>query len=233
VSNVGGSGDGGGKPRHAHRHLWNQALRADQRVEKTLMLVIFAAGSYADDISGKKIFPGVPRLAADTGLGESTVRRHLTTAVELGYLTLARRGGRSGDGQRRANEYVRSLPTDLDDTSGQPLADEPDETGQPLGDEPSTAHFEAVNRSPAGGHQDIHSIIPSSTPRAPDEPRSVASVLGTWSERNLDRYQPQPWCGRCDKRTRMRNQVVIDDNDRGGLPYYCPDCNPFGQRTAS
>jgi hypothetical protein len=232
VSNVGGSGDGGGKPRRAHRHLWNKALRADPRVAKTLMLVLLAAGSYADDISGKNIFPGAPRLAADTGLGESTVRRHLTTAVQLGYLTLVRRGGRSGDGRRRANEYLRSLPPDLDDTTVQPLADEPDETGQPLGEDLSTAHFETVNRSPAGGHQDIQSIFHSPTGRAFDEDDSIEVDPGAWAEHGLDRSRPR-WCGRCDRLTRMRNQVVIDDNDHGGLPYYCPDCHPLGQWTAS
>ena len=55
---------------------------------------------------GGSAFPGALRLAGDTGLTERTVRDHLRSLVESGWLEILTPGG----GRKRANEYAARFP---------------------------------------------------------------------------------------------------------------------------
>lgn len=70
-------------------------------------LVLLAVANYASE-TGKRIFPGIERLAHDTSLSESTVKRSLATLVEDGYLVLVR----VGSGRGMASLY--NMPIDFD-----------------------------------------------------------------------------------------------------------------------
>ena len=65
-------------------------------------LVAYACGAlYMDRDTLGNVRPGIPRLSADTGLSEATVKRALLDLQYAGYLRLATRG-RTG----RASLYV-------------------------------------------------------------------------------------------------------------------------------
>ena len=207
-------------------YRWVQALLDDPDVGRHLLLVILVAGKYADHKTGKNIRPGAPRLAEDTGLGESTVRRHLATAVALGYLALVQRGGGSGDGRHWANQYRCTLPPGSASTDLAEVTEDRPQAALPLDPGPSTARSGSLHRSLEGGHL-LTSI--SSTSSAGDFAALAALDFEPEPEPEFGWRRPQArpsWCGQCDQASRMWNQVRIDEQDRGGKPYHCPTCHP-------
>lgn len=62
------------------------------------------------DQNGNRAFPGVENLVKDCCLSTATVKRCLTALVDAGWLTKVSRGGRSGDGRKRASEYALTAP---------------------------------------------------------------------------------------------------------------------------
>lgn len=69
-------------------------------------LLAFALASHADFKTGYA-HPGHARLAADTGLSVSTVRREMAWLLQAGLICLVKRGTRK---LREADEYVLSDP---------------------------------------------------------------------------------------------------------------------------
>lgn len=98
-------------------------------------LVLRVLADYADE-NGRKAHPGIPRMAADCGMGESTVRRHLKWLEKNGYVVLESRGHNVGD-VPLASVYSLTLP-DL------PLTGERKPTAQ---SEAPTAQSEQTYRS--------------------------------------------------------------------------------------
>jgi hypothetical protein len=124
------------------RDRWEQELRADPAVTGKMLLTLLDLGTYAnrdgtfiDRQTGNSVAPGQRRLAADTGQGESTVRRHLGHGCRLGYLQQESRGHRRGDRLAVCSVYRLTIPGDV-----QPL------TAERLSDS-STAHPTDLNRS--------------------------------------------------------------------------------------
>ncbi|MFV8237464.1 helix-turn-helix domain-containing protein [Mycobacteroides chelonae] len=62
------------------------------------------------DQNGNRAFPGVENLVSDCCLSTATVKRCLAALEGAGWLTKVSRGGRSGDGRKRASEYALSAP---------------------------------------------------------------------------------------------------------------------------
>lgn len=86
---------------------WQRAVRDDPTITGTRMLVLLTVGVHLDG-SG---YLGIDQVAASTGLGERTVRRHLAWARHTGWLYRSRRGHRLGSGQPIASEYRLTIPS--------------------------------------------------------------------------------------------------------------------------
>ncbi len=71
-------------------------------------LVLRVLADYADE-NGRKAHPGIPRLAGDCRMGESTVRRHLKWLEKNGYVVQESRGHNVGD-VALASVYSLTLP---------------------------------------------------------------------------------------------------------------------------
>jgi len=91
---------------------WEEAVRSDQAVTGNLLLVLLTFSTYTSE-KVPQAFPGEARLAEATGLSRVTVRRHLATAREEGWLLQVKRGHRTGDGRGLASVYERALPQPL------------------------------------------------------------------------------------------------------------------------
>lgn len=95
--------------RRVGKFEWERGLLADPQVRGNQLLTLLALGvSMNADGSGAR--PGVESLATGTGIGRSTVRRHLSASTAQDRLELTRRGHRLGNGQAHASEYAAVLP---------------------------------------------------------------------------------------------------------------------------
>lgn len=93
------------------RFQWERALlRLD--LPGTTKLVALALATYADGETGEDIHPGEDRLAADCGLSDRVIRRHLATLRTAGLIERTARGV-SNQYRRAADEYALRLPDDL------------------------------------------------------------------------------------------------------------------------
>jgi hypothetical protein len=133
------------------RFTWQRALREDHDVTGNTLLVLLVLATYFDGKGSG--FASIRQLAAGTGLGESTVRRHLTQAIGDGWLDRTKRGARAGNGRALASTYETTQPL-----MGEHLTDT------------STAHERAgeepLNRS-IGAFQPLNSAVSTAHQRAP------------------------------------------------------------------
>jgi DNA-binding MarR family transcriptional regulator len=90
------------------RFEWERIVRRC-RISAQTKLVAFVMAQYGNQ-QGERIWPGVPKLAAVTGMGESTVRRHLERLVEYGLVERLTNGGGPN---RLAASYRLTIPSDL------------------------------------------------------------------------------------------------------------------------
>lgn len=90
------------------RDRWERVVRDDPRVERTTLLVLLLAATYANR-DGSSVRVGVRTLAECSGLAEPTIRRGLSEARDLGYLYRVSRGHRSGD-LAVSDEHRLSMP---------------------------------------------------------------------------------------------------------------------------
>jgi hypothetical protein len=100
------SNDAGLQP--AKRYDWERIVRRC-RIPGPTKLVAYTLAQYGNP-DGTQIRPGVARLAAVCGMGESTARRHVDRLLALGLLQRsANGGGRNGVAAR----YRLTVPEDL------------------------------------------------------------------------------------------------------------------------
>jgi hypothetical protein len=93
----------------AGRFEWERVVRRCL-LPKDTKLVAFTCATYADP-DGSRVRPGVPRLAAVAGMGQSTLRRHLQALAEIGLLERVSHGG--GHGRERGARWRLTVPSDL------------------------------------------------------------------------------------------------------------------------
>ncbi len=93
------------------RYEWERILRRCV-LPPTVKAVAAFAAQYANR-DGTRVYPGVNRLAAVTGLSERSVRRALQTLRELGLLARTRKGSSLGR-QALTDEHKLTRPVDLD-----------------------------------------------------------------------------------------------------------------------
>jgi hypothetical protein len=143
------------------RNLWWREARASPDVvgARLQVLLVMSTWTVAD---GTGAHPSIADIAAATGMGLSTVRRHLAWARQNGWLRVERRGHRRGDGQTMANEYSLSLPLTQASAREAVSTAHPGERKsdpQPLTQPVSTAH--------PGEHPRTLSLDPVLTPLVP------------------------------------------------------------------
>jgi len=94
----------------AFRYEWEGAVRR-LALPRGVKHVAAVLAQYADP-DGRKVRPGLPRLAEETGYSDKQVRRHLKVLRDLGLIHRVRSG--SANGRRAlADEYVLRLPDDI------------------------------------------------------------------------------------------------------------------------
>jgi hypothetical protein len=91
------------------REVWWKQVLEDPEVTGGLLTVALAISTQARG-DGTHAVMSAPRLAKSLQMGESTASRHTKKLREIGYLELAERGHRRGDGTATANVYSLSLP---------------------------------------------------------------------------------------------------------------------------
>lgn len=92
------------------RYEWERVVRRCVLPTPVKTVAAFAA-QYANK-NGTRIYPGVARLAAVTGLSERSVRGALSTLRELQLITRTRKGSSLGR-QALTDEYKLTRPDDL------------------------------------------------------------------------------------------------------------------------
>ncbi|MYV98397.1 hypothetical protein [Streptomyces sp. SID3343] len=134
-------------PPYARRAVWQQTVRRDPEIERTLLLFALLLSSYANaDGTGIRVTHAI--LAADGGFHLSTVRRALDVLQKRGLLLQLHRGHRLGDGRASLSEYTLLLPSTahphepLTDTSTAHRDEQPTAPSRPPRN-PSTAHHTA------------------------------------------------------------------------------------------
>lgn len=80
----------------------------------TVKLVTLTLASYAD-VNGRRVFPGIARVAADCAIGYNVAERCLAGLRDLGLIELVRRAVRRAarSERERTDEYRLTLPADL------------------------------------------------------------------------------------------------------------------------
>jgi DNA-binding transcriptional MocR family regulator len=101
--------DSPGSGEQSFRLRWTLAVRDDFRLRPVAKLVAWTLSSHMD-ANGGSCFPGIPRLAIETGLCENTVRAAVRELEERQYVAVNRGGGRRRGGSARTNEYQALLP---------------------------------------------------------------------------------------------------------------------------
>lgn len=90
------------------RYEWDRILRRCKLGHK-VKLVAYTMAQYAD-ADGSRVRPGVPRLAAECEMGQSTIRRYVDELLRLGFL---RRVSNGGGPAKLAALYQLTTPSDL------------------------------------------------------------------------------------------------------------------------
>lgn len=143
------------------RFTWERALRRDPSVTGTRYLVLLTVGTYmGPDGTGAR--PSQAAIAEATGLGERAVRKHLTTAVNEGWLVRTQRGHRISAERSVTSTYRASVaqpaPTDR-------LEDDPTGTPVPV-DDGANRHPRAASTG-ENGSQPARNDDPTGTPVPP------------------------------------------------------------------
>lgn len=118
----------------SRRFEWERVVRR-VRMTSATKLVALTAATYGGT-GGQRIWPGVERLVAVTGLGRRTVMRALAELRDLGLVERVMVASRTGG---KADEYRLTIPGDLEARVGMLTAAEqvPPETPGPPVDNPA------------------------------------------------------------------------------------------------
>ncbi|MEU0933484.1 hypothetical protein [Embleya sp. NPDC005971] len=164
-------------PPYARRARWQEVVRGDPGIERTLLLFALLLASHAkSDGTGIRVTHAI--LAADGGFHLSTVRRALDTLRQRGLLLQVHRGHRLGDGSSSFSEYALLLPSTAH--PDEPLSvDSTAHRDEPLSPSPNTTR----RRSTA--HHSASTVHP-------DEPLPVVTSIreGTGSPPTPSRASP-------------------------------------------
>ncbi len=104
-------------------------IRDNSKTKGSVKSVLLMIADYANEKNGWIAFPGISRLALDTGFSERTVRQAVKIAIEFGELRRLRRGGFYG-GKPMANVYqvvsdFHRQDSPVDQGQDSPVIDEP------------------------------------------------------------------------------------------------------------
>lgn len=174
------------------RFDWERIIRRVQLHHTTKGVALIMA-SYADG-DGTRIRPGVERLARVLCASDKTVRRHVKTLCDLGFLERTKHGNRhSGE----VNEYRLTMPADL--LGRLPMID-PSEMIQVsltvMGDRQTNGGRGMSNGHPdvSNGHPGTCLTVMGDRPPVQDQPLPVQGVLQvtTLGELNTNRIKPNP-----------------------------------------
>lgn len=104
---------------------WRSAI-AESDLPPTTRHVLLTLSCYMNERGGS-CYPGSALIANDSGLHQSTVKAHLSSAVDLGWLRVLRKGSALKGQPRLATEYVATVPVDnrpgVEDTRSADLDD--------------------------------------------------------------------------------------------------------------
>lgn len=89
-------------------YTWRSSIIASD-LTPVVRHVLLTLSLYMNEVGGSA-YPGSARLAKNTGLHQTTVKRALGDAVRNGYLLIVSRGGAPLGGKRLATEYKASSP---------------------------------------------------------------------------------------------------------------------------
>jgi hypothetical protein len=97
--------------------IYRDALLTAVELEPTTRFVLLVLSKWMNTTDGASAFPGWQRLRAATGLGRSTIAKHLQIGHRTGYLARITDSGKGG----KAGEYRAAVPTRRWDKDGQKL----------------------------------------------------------------------------------------------------------------
>lgn len=144
--------------------LWQRSLRRSG-LPAPVLAVLFMLGTYAD-ANGRNAFPGETRLSADTGLSARTVRRHLDTARQAGWITRDETSGGRSRGRGLADRYMLTIPhrhvSEATSAADTPAPAAP--TPTPVDNPPTTGHRRPVDNQPPPDTRDATTGQPCPVP---------------------------------------------------------------------
>lgn len=94
------------------RFDWERIVLRTRFKPVALKALALTLATYADEESGKRIFPGVERLALDLCQNEKTVRRNLEALERFGLIFRISSGSTYGRRGNMASEYQLTAPND-------------------------------------------------------------------------------------------------------------------------
>lgn len=100
-----------GPLRRVGRFEWEKVIMRSTFQPSSIKLVALSAATYADTVTGANVRPGIARLIAVTGLGDSMVRRNLKALEGAGFMFMVASGSNYGRGGKgAASEYQLTTP---------------------------------------------------------------------------------------------------------------------------
>lgn len=92
------------------RYTWERAV-LDSDLKTPAKMICLSIATYMSKSDGRA-FPGIPRLASDTGMGRSTVIRYLTALTEQGAKCWLEKVAKfdPNTGRQTRNEYTPMIP---------------------------------------------------------------------------------------------------------------------------
>jgi hypothetical protein len=164
-------------PHHTRdRFAWLDQVLADRVIPDPAFRVAYALSSFVNRKSGAA-WPSHATLAQKTGLGESTVRRHLVTLHSAGHLAVELHRGRNGTNRYRPIIRLASAAENGNAESDEAPENRSEMSGTaPLNSDDRTAHFWTSDRSEVSEN-------PSEEPTAP--PRGA-----DWERDDVGRAAP-------------------------------------------
>lgn len=175
----------GGHREAPYLFRWRDALAAHGPDEPAVHLVALRLSTYMDD-DGSNAYPGATRLARETRLHVSTVRRHLRTLVAAGWLEQTETGGQRGEA-RRANAYQAAIPN--------PSHDATHHTVRPIAPDaptPSTVRADPSHDATPPLHDLSTTSPPAGDLDAVDEDGWVWEALDSYAQRITKQRRDNP-----------------------------------------
>lgn len=176
--------------------VWRTALLASD-LPPTTKHVLLTLSVHMNEL-GTSAFPTVTTQAVETGLDGGTVRRHLRSALDLGWIEMLRAGGATGG--RRSNEYAARIPGVEGDASSTPCGVPPVDSVDNSGARPVPRAEDALLRAScarSGRAEDAPSTSVNSPANSSVERSSSSTVDKVRSVWRTPLRDPDPACSSC------------------------------------